>query len=174
MKKLVIELGQVNFDIAENILKNFFLNRENSHRYSFEYDNEDEEEVEAANEFENEISALFVQNNISFKIKREFVTKNAYNIIAEIIEKKVISSKEFVESREVSDLILDSINCNNDEVKNKLPNFLEEEIYDKGGIYYDMSSEDAALYILEFINNKNKSYDKNCKNRKKIFKPSRF
>lgn len=88
MKKLVIELGQVNFDIAENILKNFFLNRENSHRYSFEYDNEDEEEVEAANEFENEISALFVQNNISFKIKREFVTKNAYNIIAEIIEKK--------------------------------------------------------------------------------------
>ena len=148
MKKLVIELGQVNFDIAENILKSFSLDKENSHKYSFEYDNEDE-----ANEFENEISALFVQNNISFKIKREFVTKNTYNIIAEIIEEKVISSEEFVESREVSDLILDSINCNNDEVKNKLPNFLEEEIYDKGGIYYDMSSEDAALYILKFIEN---------------------
>jgi replication-associated recombination protein RarA len=38
----------------------------------------------------------------------------------------------------------------------------------------EFDSEDAALYILEFINNKNKSYDKNCKNRKKIFKPSRF
>ena len=153
MKKLVIELGQVNFDIAENILKNFSLNRENSHRYSFEYDNEDEEEVEASNEFEYEINTLFVQNNVSFKIKREFVTKNAYNIISEIIEEKVINSEEIVESREVADLILNSINCNNPKVKDNLSIFLEDEIYDKGGIYYDMSSEDAALYILEFIEN---------------------
>lgn len=160
MKKLVIELGQINFDVAENILKDFSLNKENSHKYSFEYNNEDEEEVEAANEFEKEISILLVQNNISFKIKREFVTKNTYNIITEIIEEKIISSEKFIESREISDLILDSINCNNDEVKNELSNFLEEEIYDKGGIYYDMSSEDAAFYILEFINNKMQKYER--------------
>lgn len=123
MKKLVIELGQVNFDIAENILKNFSLNRENSHRYSFKYDNEDEEEVEASNEFEYEINTLFVQNNVSFKIKREFVTKNAYNIISEIIEEKVINSEEIVESREVADLILNSINCNNPKVKDNLSTF---------------------------------------------------
>ena len=90
---------------------------------------------------------------MSFKIKREFVTKNAYNIISEIIEEKVINSEEIVESREVADLILNSINCNNPKVKDNLSTFLEDEIYDKGGIYYDMSSEDAALYILEFIEN---------------------
>lgn len=90
MKKLVIELGQVNFDIAENILKNFSLNKENSHRYSFEYDNEDEEEVEASNEFENEISILLVQNNISFKIKREFVIKKEERIKLVVVNENTI------------------------------------------------------------------------------------
>lgn len=73
MKKLIITLGQKNFEIAENILKDFELDKDNSHTYSFEYDNDDEEEVEAAKEFEDEIGYLLAQNNVPFQITKEFI-----------------------------------------------------------------------------------------------------
>lgn len=83
MKKLIITI-QSNFEIAENILKYFQIDRDNSYTYSFKYDNDDEEEVEAAKEFEDEIGYLLAQNHINFQIT---------NIIHDICTFEVKDSK---------------------------------------------------------------------------------